>query len=627
MILMAAVALLASTLNAQTRPAATPPAAPPAPPATAPSADAAKSNMPPFTRDPLAALAGLKPAPFSIKTPADLKQMQDRVEIIAKYATPAIVNIQIMTRADDGSMQGEQGSGVIVSPDGYVLTAGHVSGEPNKDVTIILSNGQKVAARTLGANTMVDSGMLKIKNPGEYPYMPLGSTMKMEAGQWVIAMGHPGGLQDGRPPVVRLGTIIGNIDTRRARSNGDWYIQTDCPLIMGDSGGPVFDLDGRVIAINSKIGLRTSSNIHVPVDTFVDTWDRLAKGDKWSSNTLIIVSKPTAPRATLGATLALDGTTIQWVRDGMAADRANIRAGDIITKLDDKIVKTVDDLSSLLAKHKPGDSITLEFDRDGKNHAGQSHAGRRFQQLRNHTMTRRRAQIAAALLAAACFCTGTFVHAQAVRVIVPERTAAMNSFQSITKTASKSTLIVRAQTNGYMPAMSVLGTVVTADGYILTKGSEVVGHPVVWVQVYEDGQVKDLDAKIVGYSEPYDLAMLKVDVKGLTPVSLADTRPPEEVPATRPRNRGVPGRIPDASRPVPVPTVATSAPLPDGAIAVALGEWVATVAPNGSTPTDSGPRAVEASSAPRGVRSSRKSATWRHQLGGDGNATIPVPAS
>ena len=160
-----------------------------------------------------------------------------------KYALPATVGLNVQ----DG-----QGSGVIVSKDGYVLTAGHVSGAPGTRVTVVLSNGTMVRAQALGANNGIDSGMVKITTPGEYPFVPLGSTMNLVAGQWVVALGHPGGYQVSRPPVLRLGRIL----TVRGGPRG--AVGTDCPLINGDSGGPLFDLDGRLIGINSRIGPMTT---------------------------------------------------------------------------------------------------------------------------------------------------------------------------------------------------------------------------------------------------------------------------------------------------------------------------------------------------------------------------------
>src|SRR5207245_204744 len=87
-----------------------------------------------------------------------------------------------------------------------------------------------------------------------------------------MAIGHPGGYQKGRNPVVRLGRI---------QTNSKTFVQTDCVLVGGDSGGPLFDMHGKVIGIHSRIGNLITANIHVPVDTYRETWDRLAKGDEW----------------------------------------------------------------------------------------------------------------------------------------------------------------------------------------------------------------------------------------------------------------------------------------------------------------------------------------------------------
>jgi serine protease Do len=199
------------------------------------------------------------------KSVADLKAIETRVAAVAKATLPATVGLRV------GS---GQGSGVIVSRDGYVLTAGHVSGTPGEPIRIILSDGREVKARTLGANNAIDSGMVKITDPGEYPFVPVGTAKKLVAGQWVVAVGHPGGLVRGRPPVVRLGRVL------LANSQ---FVGTDSPLVGGDSGGPLFDLDGRLIGIHSAIGTTTTQNMHVPVDTYVETWERLAKGDLWGN--------------------------------------------------------------------------------------------------------------------------------------------------------------------------------------------------------------------------------------------------------------------------------------------------------------------------------------------------------
>src|SRR5262249_46582566 len=188
-----------------------------------------------------------KVAPENIE---ELKAIQLQVRKVLEKAIPCTVGIRIGAA---------QGSGVIVSKDGYVLTAGHVSGTPGKDCTLVLPDGKTVKGKTLGVNRGIDSGMIKIVEEREWPFVEIGKSADLKAGQWCIATGHPGGYKNGRSPVVRVGRIL---------TPGKSAITSDCTLVGGDSGGPLFDMSGRVIGIHSRIGGSITSNVHVPVDTY-----------------------------------------------------------------------------------------------------------------------------------------------------------------------------------------------------------------------------------------------------------------------------------------------------------------------------------------------------------------------
>ncbi|MBN2579520.1 MAG: trypsin-like peptidase domain-containing protein [Pirellulales bacterium] len=198
------------------------------------------------------------------KNPAELGALEQQIKAVAAKATPAVVGVQIGN---------SRGSGVIVSRDGLVLTAGHVVGKSNQPVTFFFSDGKTAKGKTLGIFASADAGMMKITDPGKYPHVKLGHSAELQPGQWCLALGHPLGYQPGRPPVLRIGRIL-NVHPP--------MIQTDCPIVGGDSGGPLFDLSGRVIAINSRISASTAANFHVAIDVFRDTWDRLRKGDVWN---------------------------------------------------------------------------------------------------------------------------------------------------------------------------------------------------------------------------------------------------------------------------------------------------------------------------------------------------------
>lgn len=199
-------------------------------------------------------------------TPRSVEEMLELEQAIREAvlkAVPATVALQV---------GGGQGSGVLVSPDGLILTAAHVSGNPGRRCQVVLADGRTLDGVTLGANRELDASMVRIIDPtaGELPFVELGSSADLEPGTWTVATGHPGGYEAGRPPVVRVGRI---------NANREDLLQTDNTLVGGDSGGPLFDLNGRLIGIHSRIGDSLANNIHVPVDRYVDNWARLSASE------------------------------------------------------------------------------------------------------------------------------------------------------------------------------------------------------------------------------------------------------------------------------------------------------------------------------------------------------------
>jgi serine protease Do len=220
------------------------------------------------------AVPGLAQQPADAKTapafqaPKDLagfQALETRIKAVVATVQPAVVGLEI---------GGSAGSGVIVSEDGLVITAGHVVGKPGQKVKFLFADGKTAGGTTLGNYSTPDAGMARITEPGKWPAVPLGRSGTLRPGTWCIALGHPLGYQPGRPPVVRIGRVL---------HVNDETIQTDCPIVSGDSGGPVFDLDGRVIGINSRISDPVNANLHAAVDVFHANWERLAKGDVWQA--------------------------------------------------------------------------------------------------------------------------------------------------------------------------------------------------------------------------------------------------------------------------------------------------------------------------------------------------------
>ena len=275
------------------------------------------------------------------ETIQDLKAMQERFRSLATKLVPCTVGLRV---------GGAQGSGVIISEDGYVLTAGHVSGQAGRTVTVILHNGKQLKGKTLGGDFELDAGLIKIEDKGEWSYAEMGKSKDLGRGQWCVSIGHPGGYRPERSAPVRVGRILDN------RASG---IRTDCMLVGGDSGGPLFDTQGKIIGINSRIGASARSNLHAPIDAFTKGWDRMVKSETWGGNQRS--SGPTRGGPWLGVTSDpnADNAKVGRVSENSPAAKAGIKAGDIITRFDGKDIDSFQDLSRLVKQKKPGDEVEV----------------------------------------------------------------------------------------------------------------------------------------------------------------------------------------------------------------------------------------------------------------------------
>lgn len=290
------------------------------------------------------------PAAFSKVTPgsiADLKAMQKQVVALVAKISPAVVAVEI----GQGS-----GSGVIISADGLVLTAGHVCGRANRDVQFTFPDGKTVRGKTLGVSLESDTGLMRITDRGSWPHVDTGDLAQTRVGDWVLALGHPGGFDLRRSLVVRLGRII------RVAPDA---LQTDCPISPGDSGGPLFDMHGRVIGIHSFISSSTAANFHVPVTQFYDTWEELVQAETETVPAVAPLPSAVAPRAYVGARAVDDaqGCRIDAVAPASPAARAGLKVNDRVLRVNGRDIKAAAVFRRWVAEAEPGETLNVEIQR------------------------------------------------------------------------------------------------------------------------------------------------------------------------------------------------------------------------------------------------------------------------
>jgi S1-C subfamily serine protease len=179
----------------------------------------------------------------------------------------------------------------------------------------------------------------------------MGSSDALKEGQWCLATGHPGGYQEDRGVVLRLGRVL-LLPTPDSKA-----ITTDCTLVGGDSGGPLFDMEGRVIGINSRIAGALAANMHVPVSTFKETWDRLNKGEAWGHY------PGQGPILGVRGEEGSANAKIAHVNPKSPAAKADLRAGDVVLKFQGQDIADFKSLVDAVALQNPGDPVKIVVQR------------------------------------------------------------------------------------------------------------------------------------------------------------------------------------------------------------------------------------------------------------------------
>ena len=349
----------------------------------APSAMAPRPGAPTSFAD---LAARLQPAVVNISTKQRVpvrRQVDPFEEFFRRFGgqTP-----QGQAPGDDANPQtreaGSLGSGFIISPDGYVVTNNHliagVNGTGTVDsVTVIMTDRKEYTARIIGRDTASDLALLKIEG-SNLPYVNFGDSTRARVGDWVVAIGNPYGLG---------GTVTAGIISALHRGivgagAYDRYIQTDASINMGNSGGPMFDMAGNVIGINSALisptGASVGIGLAIPAEAAKPVIEALRRGQRPERGYLGVGLQPLDENIADSLGLPKDrGEIVRSVVPGEPAARAGIQQGDVILKVGGRDVTPDETVSYLIANTTVGSRVPLEIIRDGRRQQLQVQVGQR----------------------------------------------------------------------------------------------------------------------------------------------------------------------------------------------------------------------------------------------------------
>ena len=294
------------------------------------------------------------------------RALEAEVVATVERVRPAVVAIEARG-GPEGDLPVRGGSGVIIDPSGLVLTNHHVAGKAT-EVHVILAGRRRLRVTVLGEDEAGDLCLLRLPGPGPFPSVPLGDPRELRVGDWLVAMGNPRGVAEDGQAAMTVGILsakhaLGGGGPGRRLFYGD-ALQTDAEVNPGNSGGPLFDLSGRLMGINGRIatrvqtgggGVNANVGFAIPADQIRRFLPHLLRGETIFHGYLGVRAHQ-GEGGVVSAAVVLPGT---------AAEVAGLRPGDILVAIDGEPVTSALRLLNLVSSRPAGDRIALRVRRDG----------------------------------------------------------------------------------------------------------------------------------------------------------------------------------------------------------------------------------------------------------------------
>jgi serine protease Do len=333
--------------------------------------------------------------PTTPVTPSTVTSLPDFSPLVEKSG-PAVVNVSVVQQAQPTAGAGPedpfgdffrrfgipspdfgprgtpqplrgQGSGFIVSPDGYILTNAHVVADAD-EVSVQMTDRREYQAKVVGIDPRTDVAVIKI-NAQNLPTVRIGDPARLKPGEWVLAIGSPFGFENS----ATAGIVSATARSLPGEGSGSYvpFIQTDVAVNPGNSGGPLFNLRGEVVGINSQIFSRTGGymglSFAIPIDVAMEVRDQIVKTGKVTRSRIGVTIQNV--NAQLAESFGLDrphGALVSSVLSGSPGEKAGLKPGDVIVAVNGKQIEVSTELPTLIARMKPGTVAQLSVWRGGR---------------------------------------------------------------------------------------------------------------------------------------------------------------------------------------------------------------------------------------------------------------------